>query len=61
MKLRNTFYSESDGVLAAIVESVIIWFDLAARIAMSPPEDLKDIWLSLDRTSDFAWYDGEVH
>ena len=57
MKLRNTFYRDSDGALVAIVESVVLWFDLAARKPIAPPEELKGIWLSLARTTDFAWYE----
>ena len=60
MKVRNTFYRERDGALAAIVESQVIWFDLKERKAIVPPEELKSAWLSLARTSDFEWYSGAV-
>lgn len=57
MKVRNTFVRESDGVVCAIVESVIIWFDLATRKSVLPAAELKAAWLSLQRTPDFEWYD----
>jgi acyl-CoA thioester hydrolase len=57
MRVRNTFYRDSDGAPVATVESVVLWFDLAARKPIAPPEELKDIWLSLARTDDFGWYD----
>lgn len=57
MRVRNTFVRESDGAICAIVESVIIWFDIVARKAVLPPEELKAAWFSLERTADFAWYE----
>ena len=57
MKVRNTFFRESNGALAAVVESVVIWFDLQARRSVAPPEDLKAAWLALAPTEDFAWYE----
>jgi acyl-CoA thioester hydrolase len=57
MKVRNTFYRDSDDGLVAVVESVVLWFDLVGRKPITPPEELKGIWLSLARTSDFAWYE----
>jgi acyl-CoA thioester hydrolase len=56
MKVRNTFYRDSDDALVATVESVVLWFDLEQRKPIAPPEELKSIWLSLARTEDFAWY-----
>jgi acyl-CoA thioester hydrolase len=57
MKVRNSFFRESDGALAAVVESVVTWFDLKARKPVAPPEDLKAAWLTLARADDFAWYE----
>ena len=56
MKVRNSFYRESDA-LVSVVESVVIWFDLKARKPVAPPDDLKAAWLTLARTDDFAWYE----
>ena len=57
MKVRNSFYRESDAALVSVVESVVIWFDLKARKPVAPPDDLKAAWLTLARTDDFAWYE----
>ena len=57
MKVRNTFVREAEGTLCAVVESVILWLDLAARKPIVPPEELKAPWLSLARTADFSWYE----
>ena len=57
MKVRNSFFREADGALAAVVESVVLWFDLGARKPVAPPDDLKATWLGLARTEDFAWYE----
>jgi acyl-CoA thioester hydrolase len=57
MRVRNTFRRESDGVLCATVDSVIIWFDLVNRKPIVPPDDLRSAWFSLVRTDDFAWYE----
>jgi len=54
LKLRNSFFREPDGALAAVVESVALWFDLAARKPVVPPADLAAAWLSLSRTDDFS-------
>jgi acyl-CoA thioester hydrolase len=56
MKLRNTFYRDRDGVLAATVESVVLWLDLDARRPVAPPEDLAAVWTGLARAGDFEWY-----
>ena len=56
MKVRNTFTRDSDNAVCALVESVILWLDLVARAPVIPPDDLKDCWLSLARTSDFDWF-----
>jgi acyl-CoA thioester hydrolase len=57
MKLRNSFYRERDGALAATVESVVLWLDLEARRPLAPPEDLASAWLTLTRAPDFEWYE----
>ena len=41
---------------AAVVESVVLWFDLAARRPIAPPAALAQAWLTLARTDDFAWF-----
>lgn len=56
MKVRNTFRRELDGEEVAVVESVVLWFDLQARRPMVPPEELKNLWLALPHCSDFEWY-----
>jgi acyl-CoA thioester hydrolase len=55
MRLRNTIRREHDNELAAVVESVVIWFDLTARKAVEPFEELKLAWFALERTEDFVW------
>jgi len=57
MKVRNTFLRESDDALVAVVESVVLWFDLTARKPVAPPEDLRAAWLALARADDFVWYE----
>lgn len=54
MKLRSNFVRASDGALCAVVESFVLWFDLAARKPIAPPEELHAIWSKLARTPDFA-------
>ena len=56
MRLRNTFRRDSDGEEVAIVESVVLWFDLQNRRPIAPPEELKRLWLAVSRCSDFEWY-----
>jgi acyl-CoA thioesterase FadM len=55
MKLRNTFTREADAALVAVIESVVMWLDLAARKPVTPPEELKAAWFGLAQTSDFEW------
>ena len=57
MKLRNTFIRDVDATLVAVVESVVMWLDLAARKPIKPPDELKAAWFGLARTSDFEWYE----
>lgn len=47
MKLRNRFFRSRDGASCAVVESVVLWFDLAARKQVAPPPELA-------RTEDFV-------
>jgi acyl-CoA thioester hydrolase len=54
MRVRNRFQRTEDGELCATVDSVVLWFDLAARRRVAPPEELAALWLSLPRTDDFA-------
>ncbi len=53
MKLRNRVLRDRDGALCATVESVGLWFDIAARRPVAPPEDLRAVWLGLHRSEDF--------
>jgi len=57
MRLRNTFTRDADAALVAVVESVVLWLDLAARKPVVPPEELRAAWLGLARSSDFEWYE----
>jgi acyl-CoA thioester hydrolase len=54
MKVRNRFLRTEDGELCATVESVVLWFDLAARRRVAPPPELRDLWLALPHTEDFT-------
>src|SRR5919197_202054 len=54
MKLRNQFLRGNDGTLCAVVESIVLWFDLDARKPVVPPVELRDLWLALTRTEAFA-------
>lgn len=54
MRLRNVFFRDSDNAIAAIVESVVLWFDLKTRKPITPPDALADLWRTLHRTEDFA-------
>jgi len=51
-KIRNRFHKDGD-TLCAVVDSVGLWLDLAARKPIVPPDDLRDAWLSAERTEDF--------
>jgi acyl-CoA thioester hydrolase len=56
IQVRNTFTRSSDGAVCAVVESVVLWFDLAERKPIAPPPELAAIWQSLARSDDFeAW------
>jgi acyl-CoA thioester hydrolase len=55
-KVRNTFRRDSDGAEVAVVESVILWFDLRERRPVVPPADLTELWLTLPRCAEFEWY-----
>ena len=56
MKVRNRFFRDSDEALCAVVDSVIIWFDIAARRPVVPPPELAALWLALPRADDFEAY-----
>ena len=56
MKLRNRFFRESDNALCAIVDSVVVWFDLVERKPVVPPDELRQLWFNLARTEDFEVY-----
>lgn len=47
MRVRNRFFRAKDKALAAIVESVVLWFDLVARNSVAPPADLRACWTDL--------------
>ena len=55
-KVRNTFRREPEGAEVAVVESVILWFDLRERRPVVPPAELRELWLALPHCSDFEWY-----
>ncbi len=57
IKVRNRFFRASDGVLCAVVESVVLWLDLAARKAIQPLPELAKLWMDLARTEDFVMLD----
>jgi acyl-CoA thioester hydrolase len=54
MRVRNRFLRSADGTLCATVESVVMWFDLDARKTVSPPPELRALWLVVPRTDDFV-------
>lgn len=54
MRVRNQFFRGSDQALCAVVESVVLWFDLGARKPVAPPAALATLWLGLARTDDFS-------
>jgi len=58
IKVRNRFFRNTDGVLCATVETLVLWFDLEARRTVVPPADLGQLWLGLARTEDFALFPG---
>lgn len=51
-KIRNRFFTAGEA-LCATVDSNALWLDLAARKPIAPPLDLRDAWLSLERSEDF--------
>lgn len=53
IKVRNRVVRVKDQALSAVVESVVIWFDLGARKAVTPPDGLAEAWRSAGRTEDF--------
>ena len=55
-KVRNRFVTEAQG-LCATVDSVGVWFDLAARAPIVPPDDLHRAFSQLERSEDFEEWD----
>ena len=54
-KVRNRFTTVAGG-LCATVDSIGLWFDLAARRPVVPPDDLRAAYSRLARSDDFeAW------
>lgn len=53
MKVRNRFVRNRDGALCAVVESVVLWFDLSQRKPVAPPPELAALWRALTRSEDF--------
>ena len=54
-KVRNRFTTVSRG-LCATVDSIGLWFDLAARRPVAPPDELRAAFSGLARSEDFeAW------
>ena len=53
MVVRNRFFRDADDTLCAVVDSMILWFDIAARKPVAPPAELAKIWQALPRTEDF--------
>ena len=51
-KVRNRFTTAIHG-LCATVESIGLWFDLAARRPIVPPDDLQGAFVQLSRSEDF--------
>jgi acyl-CoA thioester hydrolase len=51
-KIRNRFFTAGE-TLCVTVDSRALWLDLAARQPIAPPLDLRDAWLSLERSEDF--------
>ena len=51
-KIRNRFFTAGD-TLCASVDSIGLWLDLAKRKPIPPPPELRDAWLSLERSEDF--------
>lgn len=54
----NTIVRQEDELVAATVDSLVMWLDLAAQKPVVPPESLRDVWLGLARTEDFGWMEG---
>jgi acyl-CoA thioesterase FadM len=52
LKVRNRFFTEGE-TLCATVDSSVIVLDLTVRRSVAPPIDLRDAWLSLERSEDF--------
>lgn len=55
-KVRNRFTTAAQG-LCATVDSVGLWFDLAERRPIAPPDDLREAFTRLARSADFQEWD----
>lgn len=55
-KVRNRFTTAAHG-LCATVDSVGLWFDLAGRRPVVPPQDLREAFAALARSDDFQDWD----
>jgi acyl-CoA thioester hydrolase len=51
--LRNEFFRESDGVMAARVTSMGGWIDQARRKLVAPPPELRALFDAIEQTEDF--------
>ncbi len=45
----------SDGVKSAIITADGAWMDTIKRKLMTPPQEIMDVFLSMDQTEDFEW------
>ena len=55
-KVRNRFTTAAHG-LCATVESAGLWFDLATRRSVVPPDDLREAFGGLVRSDDFEQWE----
>lgn len=55
-KVRNRFMTEAQG-LCATVDSVGLWFDLAERRPVAPPDDLRAAFSQLVRADDYEQWE----
>lgn len=53
MAARNVFTLDADGTVCAVVDSFVLWFDLAKRRPVVPPAELAALWLQLPHTDDY--------
>jgi acyl-CoA thioester hydrolase len=53
MRLRNRFVATPDERECGVLDSVVLWMDLATRRPVVPPHSLRAIWATLARTDDY--------